>query len=87
MLYNEKMRVDVFLKKVLIFKKRSDAKRMCDHNLIIINGRDAKPSKQINPGDIITIESIYGIKNYRVLTIPEGNVHKMSIAEYYEEIS
>jgi ribosome-associated heat shock protein Hsp15 len=81
------MRIDVFLKKVLLFKKRSEAKKMCAHNLIKVNGKDVKPSKQINPGDMIEIESIKGIQNYRVLTIPTGNVRKDATCEYYEEIS
>jgi len=81
------MRIDAFLKKVLLFKKRSDAKRMCVKNLIRVNGKEVKPSKQITPGDTISIESITGIQNYRVVTIPTGNVRKNEIYEYYEEIA
>jgi ribosomal 50S subunit-recycling heat shock protein len=80
------MRIDVFLKKVLLFKNRSDAKRMCDDHLIKINGKEVKPSKQIAPGDTIEIESITGIQIYRVITIPTGNVRKNAGGEYYEEI-
>ena len=80
------MRIDVFLKKVLLFKKRSDAKRMCDDHLIKINGQEVKPSKQVHPEDTIEIESIKGVENYRVITIPTGNVRKNEVYEYYEEI-
>lgn len=81
------MRIDIFLKKVLLFKKRSEVKRMCEHNLITVNGRKAKPSKQINTGDVIGIESIKGKQNYRILNIPQGNVRKDDIAEYYREFA
>jgi len=81
------MRLDIFLKKVLLFKKRSEAKRMCDHSLIKLNGQDAKPSKQINPGDTIAIETMKGIQNYRVIDLPLGNVRKDETNNYYEEIA
>jgi ribosomal 50S subunit-recycling heat shock protein len=81
------MRVDLFLKKVLLFKKRSEAKKMCEDNLVKLNGKQTKPSRQINQGDIITIESIKGIQTYRVLRVPEGNIRKDETDAYYEEIT
>ena len=80
------MRIDLYLKKTLIFKKREDAKKMCDKNLVKLNGRYIKPSKAINPGDLIEIETAKGIKQFQVLKIPTGNVRKDEIELYYEEI-
>ena len=79
------MRIDVFLKKVLIFKKRSEAKIICNKNLIKLNGRHTKPSKTINPGDLIEIETVKGIRKIKVLQIPKGNIWKNETELYYEE--
>jgi len=81
------MRLDVFLKKVLLVKKRSEAKIMCDNSLISMNNKEAKPSKQVNPGDIIIIESLKGVKQYRVIMLPHGNVRKTQISDYFVEIT
>ena len=80
------MRIDLYLKKTLILKKREEAKIMCDKNLVKLNGRYTKPSKTINPGDLIEIETAKGVKQIRVLKIPETNVMKEETGLYYEEV-
>ncbi len=79
------MRIDLFLKKVLLVKKRNDAKTMCDKNLVKLNGKYVKPSKSVNQGDIIELESFKGTKTVRILNIPTGNVNKIDADLYYEE--
>ncbi|MCK4755884.1 hypothetical protein KAS56_03015 [candidate division WOR-3 bacterium] len=79
------MRIDLFFKKVLIFKKRSEAKIMCNKNLIKLNGRYAKASKTVNPGDLIEIETVKGIRKIKVLQIPQRNIRKDETELYYEE--
>ncbi len=78
------MRLDLFLKKTLIIKQRSAAKDLCDKELVRVNGMIAKPAREINTGDTIEIETIKGVVKYRVLKIPEGNVRKNEVSEYYE---
>jgi len=79
------VRIDLFLKKVLLVEKRTDAKLMCDKNLVRLNGKYVKPSKSVNTGDIIEIESFKGTKKIRILNIPTGNVGKQDADLYYEE--
>lgn len=66
-------------------KKRTDAKLMCDKDLIRLNGKYIKPSKSVSIGDIIEIESFKGTKKIRILNIPTGNVGKNDEDLYYEE--
>ena len=80
------MRIDQYLKKTLIIKKREEAKMMCDKKLVKLNGKHSKPSKSVRTGDIIEIETPHGIKQIKVLKIPEGNVSKEQANLYYEEI-
>jgi ribosomal 50S subunit-recycling heat shock protein len=81
------MRIDQFLKKILIFKQRTEARLMCLRNLVMVNGRYSKPSKVIRPGDSIEIETAHGVRRIKVLKIPDGNVRKDEINLYYEELT
>jgi ribosomal 50S subunit-recycling heat shock protein len=60
---------------------------VCEKQLVRVNGQHAKPSKHVSIGDIIDIEAAIGVKRYRVLMIPAGNVKKGDRVLYYEEIS
>jgi ribosomal 50S subunit-recycling heat shock protein len=80
------MRCDLFLRKVLLFKKRTEAKDMCNKDLIRLNGKHAKPSKEVSVDDVIEIETYKGIKKIKVLKVPGGSVRKDDISSYYEEL-
>jgi ribosomal 50S subunit-recycling heat shock protein len=80
------MRCDLFLKKVLLFKKRTEAKEMCNKHLIKLNGNYTKPSKTVTANDIIEIETYKGIRKLKVLKVPDGNVRKDDTNSYYEEL-
>jgi len=80
------MRIDLFLKKVLIFKHREIAKEMCEKGLVMINGKLAKASKDVGEGDFFQIETGAGVQRYRVLKIPEGNVRHNEVSLFYERI-
>jgi ribosomal 50S subunit-recycling heat shock protein len=79
--------VDQFLRKTLLLKQRAAAKLLCDRQYVKINGQYTKPSRHVNAGDIIEIETANCIKQYKVLMIPSGNVSKGDRGLYYEEIS
>ncbi|MCX7994420.1 MAG: S4 domain-containing protein [candidate division WOR-3 bacterium] len=81
------MRLDLFLKKTLIIKQRSAAKELCDKGLVKINGITARPAKVVKVNDLVEIETVKGIKRYRILKIPQGNVKKSEVSEYYEDCS
>jgi ribosomal 50S subunit-recycling heat shock protein len=50
------MRLDKFLKVSRILKRRTVATDVCDANKVSVNGRVAKPGKQLCVGDIVIIE-------------------------------
>jgi ribosomal 50S subunit-recycling heat shock protein len=81
------MRIDQFLKKTLLMKQREVAKKLCDKNFIKLNGKYIKPSKHVSVGDVIEIETVKGLKLYRVLGIPQGNMKRNESGNYYEEIA
>jgi ribosomal 50S subunit-recycling heat shock protein len=77
------MRLDLYLSRVGIIKRRSVAKEMADNGLIKINGNRAKPSAIIKTGDIIQVggnrPATLEIKN-----IPTGSVKKETRPEFYK---
>lgn len=54
------MRLDKYLKVSRLIKRRTLAKEASDAERVLLNGKPAKPSKEVNVGDVITI--IFGKK-------------------------
>ncbi len=81
------MRIDQLMKKLMLVKSRSVAKKACELGLVKINDKICKASAEVRDNDIIEYE-IYGYKSkVRILEIPKGNVSKKNAAKYYEFIS
>lgn len=80
------MRLDKFLKVARIIKRRTVANEACSHDRVSVNGKDAKPSKDVKVGDVVTVG--FGDKKltFRVLEVPEGNVPKNGSGMLYEII-
>ena len=81
------MRIDKFLNSVNIVKRRSIADEMCKEGVVLINGKKAKSSKDVKPGDIIEIHYLNGIKKFEVLQIPQTKtIPKSKKNEYVKEL-
>jgi len=81
------LRIDKFLNSVNIVKRRSIADEMCKEGVVFINGKKAKPSKDVKVGDVIEIHYLSGIKKYEVLKLPETKtIPKSKKNEYVKEI-
>jgi len=81
------MRIDLLLNKLCIVKSRNIAKNACDKKAVRVNGNIAKASLEINPNDHIE----YGLFGYfttiKIIKIPESNVAKKDVLDYYQIIS
>jgi ribosomal 50S subunit-recycling heat shock protein len=64
------MRLDKFLKVSRIIKRRTVAKDVCDGDKVSLNHRLVKPSAQVKPGDIITIDMRNRVLEVKVLATP-----------------
>lgn len=60
-------RIDKYLWAIRVFKTRTDATDACKGGKIRINGADAKPSKAVKPGDVITARKGAVTYTYKVL--------------------
>lgn len=78
------MRLDKFLKVSRIIKRRTVANEACSLDRVKVNGKPAKPSKEIAVGDKIGIR--FGDKQivFEVLDVPAGNVSKEAADRLYK---
>ncbi len=77
------MRLDLYLSRVGILKKRSVAKEMADNGLIRVNGNLSKPWATIKTGDIIQVGGNRPT-TVEIKDIPVGNVKKEARADYFK---
>ncbi len=50
------MRIDAFLKKSGILKRREVAKELCDRKEVLLNGKVVKPFNEVKDGDLISLK-------------------------------
>ena len=80
------MRLDKFLKISRLIKRRSVANEACDSERVSVNGRPAKASYDVKPGDILAIR--FGARTVRVEVLRvEENVRKDDAAGLYRELA
>lgn len=79
------MRLDIFLSKVGIIKRRPIAKTMAENGLIKINNQRAKPAKEIVVGDIIKIGGNRPA-TIEIAALPSGSVKKEDREKFYRRL-
>ena len=77
------MRLDKYLKVSRIIKRRTVANEACDAGRVTVNGRQAKASLEVNPGDIIEIKFGDKTTKLEVLAVKE-NVRKEEATLMYQ---
>lgn len=77
------MRIDKFLKVSRIIKRRTVAKDASDAGVVIINGKEAKPSTKVKEGDILEVKFGEKVLKIKVLNIKDST-KKEDAADMYE---
>lgn len=49
------MRLDLFLKASRLVKRRTVSRELCDGSRVHVNGKEAKPARDVKPGDVIVL--------------------------------
>lgn len=82
------VRVDKWLWAVRIFKTRSDAAEACRTGKVTINGSEAKPSKELKEGDLLTVKKIPVMRfSYKVLTLIERRLPAKDVPTYCLDVT
>lgn len=79
------MRIDKFLKVSRVIKRRTVAQDACDGGRIEINGKPAKPAKEVKVGDVVTVTFGNNSMSFEVLSTDERQT-KQSAENMYRVI-
>lgn len=77
------MRLDKYLKVARIIKRRTVANDACDAAHVAVNGKPAKASYDVKPGDVIEVSFGSRVMRVRVLDVKDST-KKADAAEMYE---
>jgi len=80
------MRLDLFLCKTGLVKRRTLAKEVADAGLVKVNSQKAKAGREINARDIIEIGGNRAL-TVEILLVPTGSVRKEDRDKYYRILS
>jgi ribosomal 50S subunit-recycling heat shock protein len=78
------VRLDVTLNRLCLTRSRSEAKTACEAGAVFVDGRAAKPSQSLSPGEIVTLRFTQRILEVRLLEIPSKSISKKVAREMYE---
>jgi ribosomal 50S subunit-recycling heat shock protein len=82
------MRLDAFLKKSLLVKRRELANGLCEEGMVRVNDVPRKPAFEVKAGDELEFPLYNRVLRVRILSLPDGNVKKAdqwSLFEVLEE--
>ena len=77
------MRLDSFLSDVRLIKRRTQAKKACENQIVWVDRKIAKPSKEVKMGQKILLDFTSRTLEIEVLDIPKGNVKKEEAHNFY----
>ena len=80
-------RIDKFLWATRAFKTRTDATDACKGGKVKIAGVNAKPSKEVKPGDVLTVKKGSVTYTYKVLQPLERRVGAKLVPEYAQNLT
>lgn len=76
------MRIDKFLKVSRVIKRRTVAADACDGGRIEINGKVAKPSKDVKVGDVVSVSFGNNTMKFEVLSVDEHQTKQSAETMY-----
>lgn len=68
------MRIDLLLKSLCLVKTRNQGRKGCEAGRIKLNGRSAKPSREVQEGDTIEIRYPGKVLVVEIVEIPAGQI-------------
>lgn len=83
----DSVRIDKYLWAIRLFKTRSDSAEACNGNKVQINGVNAKASKQVKIGDLLTVRKGPAVISYKVLQLSENRMGAQLVPQYAEDMT
>lgn len=79
------MRLDKYLKVSRIIKRRTVANEACDAGRVMVNGKAAKASADVKPGDVVEIRFGSNTTKIQIVSVNE-NARKEEAASMYKSL-
>ncbi|HEX5474922.1 MAG TPA: RNA-binding S4 domain-containing protein [Vicinamibacterales bacterium] len=82
------VRLDVWLDVACLFKTRSEAQKACKGGKVDLNGRAARPNREVRPGDTLVMTRPFGRRQTVVVKVlADQHVPKAEARLLYDDIS
>ena len=81
------VRIDKYLWAIRVFKTRNEAADACKGGKVKIGQVNAKPSKEVKPGDVLTVKKGSVTYTYKVLQPLERRVGAKLVPEYAQNLT
>lgn len=81
------MRIDKYIWCVRLAKTRSLASKLVVGNKIKLNGAECKPSKEVAPGDLISIQKNNAVFNFKILHLANKRLGAKLVLDYIIDIT
>lgn len=83
----DSVRIDKYLWAIRVYKTRSDATEACNGNKVQINSVNAKASKAVKVGDLITARKGIVQLQYKVLQLSENRMGAQLVPDFAENLT
>ncbi len=81
------MRLDVFLKRSRLVKRRQLAKELCDDGAVSLNGRQARSGKSVAIGDRLSLRFWSRHVEIEIVRIPDRAMSSAESRSFYSVLS
>ncbi|TSA28332.1 MAG: RNA-binding S4 domain-containing protein [Bacteroidetes bacterium] len=83
----ESKRIDKWLWEVRVFKTRNQATIACRSGKVRMDGTPVKPSRELHPGNLITLHQPPMTRTFRVVDFPSARVGAKLVPGFMEELT
>lgn len=83
----DKIRIDKWLWAVRVFKTRSKAAQACKSGQVEIGGKSVKPSRNIEPGEVVIIRKEGLKRTLKVIEILKNRVGARLVGDFMEDLT
>lgn len=81
------MRIDKYLWSIRVYKTRSLASGQCKLEKVWLNGELTKASRDVKPGDVITVRKGPIHFSYKVISFPRARVGAKLVAAHAQDVT
>ena len=81
------MRIDKYIWHVRLSKTRSLASKLVSANKIKLNGKECKPSKEVCPNDLITVQKNNAVFSFQILQLTNKRIGAKLVVNHLLDIT